>query len=104
MKQADHYREIDTKRITIGGELAANKGLVETLDNYLQSLVASLSGLFSSQFNNKTIDDTTRERMENALFELYPKGSYMNYLILAPSDILTLLLVISMGCSEARFR
>jgi DNA-binding transcriptional regulator YdaS (Cro superfamily) len=97
MQQADNYRAIDTERIKIWGDAKSSKALAEVQENSFQSLVASLSGLFSSQFNNKPIDDTTRERMENALFELYPKGSYMNYLILAPSDILTLLLVISMG-------
>jgi hypothetical protein len=77
----------------------AKKEEVEALNDSLTSLQDSLDGLFL-QFSTKPLDDPTRVRVENALFELYSGkvlGSSMNWLLVMPPDILTLALVILMG-------
>jgi hypothetical protein len=94
------YKKIDSERIVKRGAFDTKKARVEELQERLKSLQASLGALFAAQFNNKTIDEPTRARMENALFELYTEkfpGAYINSLIVTPPDILTLVLVISMG-------
>jgi hypothetical protein len=94
------YKPIDSERITVNGAFDTKRARVAELKERLNSLQASLGALFAAQFNNKQIDEPTRARMENALFELYTEkfpGSFINSLIITPPDILTLVLVISMG-------
>ncbi|HTC06129.1 MAG TPA: hypothetical protein VK749_22170 [Xanthobacteraceae bacterium] len=77
----------------------AKEGQVDALNDRLTSLQDSLDGLFR-QFSTKPLDDPTRVRLENALFELYSGkflGASMNWLLIMPPDILTLALVILMG-------
>ena len=67
----------------------------------------NLDSLFESELSTKPLDDPTRVRVENALFELYSGkilGSSMNWLLVMPPDILTLALVILMELSAAPCR
>ena len=93
------YEPVYAQRMKLEAIATAKKEEVKALNDSLKSLQDSLDGLFS-QFSTKQLDDPTRVRVENALFELYSGkvlGSSMNWLLVMPPDILTLALVISMG-------
>jgi len=93
------YEPIYAERMTLEAKAAVKKGQVKALNDSLTSLQDSLDGLFR-QFSTKPLDDPTRVRLENALFELYSGkflGASMNWLLIMPPDILTLALVILMG-------
>jgi hypothetical protein len=93
------YEPIYAERMKLEAKARAKKEEVEALNDSLTSLQDSLDGLFL-QFSTKPLDDPTRVRVENALFELYSGkvlGSSMNWLLVMPPDILTLALVILMG-------
>ena len=93
------YEPIYTERMKLEAKATAKKEEVRALNDSLTSLQDSLGGLFR-QFSTKPLDDPTRVRVENALFELYSGkvlGSSMNWLLVMPPDILTLALVILMG-------
>jgi hypothetical protein len=87
LKSGATYKKIDSERIVRRGASETKKARVEELQERLKSLQASLGALFAVQFNNKPIDEPTRARMENALFELYTEkfpGSSINALIVTP--------------------
>ena len=93
------YEPIYAERMTLEAKATAKEGQVKALHDSLTSLQDSLDGLFR-QFSTKSLDDPTRVRLENALFELYSGkilGASMNWLLIMPPDILTLALVILMG-------
>jgi hypothetical protein len=93
------YEPIYAERMTLEAKTAVKKGQVKALHDSLSSLQDSLDGLFR-QFSTKSLDDPTRVRLENALFELYSGkflGASMNWHLIMPPDILTLALVILMG-------
>jgi hypothetical protein len=93
------YEPIYAERMTLEAKATVKKGQVKALNDSLASLQDSLDGLFR-QFSTKPLDDPTRVRLENALFELYSGkflGASMNWLLIMPPDILTLALVILMG-------
>jgi hypothetical protein len=93
------YEPVYTERMKLEAKATAKKEEVRALNDSLTSLQDSLDGLFR-QFSTKPLDDPTRVRVENALFELYSGkilGSSMNWLLVMPPDILTLALVILMG-------
>ena len=93
------YEPIYAERMTLEAKAAVKKGQVKALNDSLTSLQDSLDGLFR-HFSTKPLDDPTRVRLENALFELYSGkflGASMNWLLIMPPDILTLALVILMG-------
>jgi hypothetical protein len=93
------YEPIYAERMTLEAKATVKKGQVKALNESLTSLQDSLDGLFR-QFSTKPLDDPTRVRLENALFELYSGkflGASMNWLLIMPPDILTLALVILMG-------
>ena len=93
------YEPIYAERMTLEAKATAKEGQVKALNDSLSSLQVSLDGLFR-QFSTKSLDDPTRVRLENALFELYSGkflGASMNWLLIMPPDILTLALVILMG-------
>ena len=93
------YAPIYDERMRVKATLKAKKDQVAGLQESGKSLRASLDDLFT-QFSKKPIDDPTRARLENALFELYSGGwigKFANKLIVTQPDILTLLLVILMG-------
>jgi hypothetical protein len=93
------YEPIYAERMTLEAKATVKKGQVKALNDSLASLQDSLDGLFR-QFSAKPLDDPTRVRLENALFELYSGkflGASMNWLLIMPPDILTLALVILMG-------
>jgi hypothetical protein len=93
------YEPIYAERMTLEAKATVMKGQVKALNDSLTSLQDSLDGLFR-QFSTKPLDDPTRVRLENALFELYSGkflGASMNWLLIMPPDILTLALVILMG-------
>jgi hypothetical protein len=93
------YEPIYAQRMTLEAKATVKKGQVKALNDSLASLQDSLDGLFR-QFSTKPLDDPTRVRLENALFELYSGkflGASMNWLLIMPPDILTLALVILMG-------
>jgi hypothetical protein len=93
------YEPIYAERMMLEAKFTAKKEQVKALNDSLTSLQDSLDGLFR-KFSTKPLDDTTRVRLENALFELYSGralGSSMHWLLVMPPDILTLVLVISMG-------
>ena len=93
------YEPIYAERMTLEAKTTVKKGQVKALNDSLSSLQVSLDGLFR-QFSTKSLDDPTRVRLENALFELYSGkflGASMNWLLIMPPDILTLALVILMG-------
>jgi len=93
------YEPIYAERMTLEAKAAVKKAQVKALNDSLTSLQDSLDGLFR-QFSTKPLDDPTRVRLENALFELYSGkflGASMNWLLIMPPDILTLALVILMG-------
>jgi hypothetical protein len=93
------YEPIYAERMTLEAKTTVKKGQVKALNDSLSSLQDSLDGLFR-QFSTKSLDDPTRVRLENALFELYSGkflGASMNWLLIMPPDILTLALVILMG-------
>jgi hypothetical protein len=97
--KGEQYKPIDQERIKVKGEVDAKKNAVTELQARLASLRTSLDGLFA-QFSTKPLDQPTRTRVENAMFELYsgkPIGTFVNALIITPPDILTLGLVILMG-------
>jgi hypothetical protein len=98
------YEPIYAERMTLEAKATVKKGQVKALNDSLASLQDSLDGLFR-QFSTKPLDEPTRVRLENALFELYSGkflGASMNWLLIMPPDILTLALVILMACSAAR--
>jgi hypothetical protein len=100
---------LDANRIVANATLKMNQDRVKALQDNLRSLQDSLSVLIATQSGKQsidqsakpTIDGPTRERVENALFELFTStnfvGRFINSLIITPPDILTLTLVISMG-------
>jgi hypothetical protein len=93
------YEPIYAERMTLEAKATVKRGQVKALNDSLASLQDSLDGLFR-QFSTKPLDDPTRVRLENALFELYSGkflGASMNWLLIMPPDILTLALVILMG-------
>ncbi|MGA8494714.1 MAG: hypothetical protein WB764_04485, partial [Xanthobacteraceae bacterium] len=93
------YEPIYAERMTLEAKVTAKEGQVKALHDSLTSLQDSLNGVFR-QFSTKSLDDPTRVRLENALFELYSGkilGASMNWLLIMPPDILTLALVILMG-------
>jgi hypothetical protein len=93
------YEPIYDERMKVKATLKAKNEQVAGLKASATSLRASLDDLFA-QFSKKQIDDPTRARVENALFELYSEGflgTFINKLIVTPPDILTLGLVILMG-------
>jgi len=93
------YEPIYAERMTLEAKAAVKKAQVKALNDSLTSLQDSLDGLLR-QFSTKPLDDPTRVRLENALFELYSGkflGASMNWLLIMPPDILTLALVILMG-------
>jgi hypothetical protein len=99
VKKGEAYKPIDLERIMVTRDLEAKKKQVADFQGRLQSLRASLDGLFT-QFSTKPLDAPTRTRVENALFELHAGRFLSNLvraLILTPPDILTLALVIMMG-------
>lgn len=99
VKKGEEYKPIDMERIRVRRDLDAKKNAVADLQARLKSLRTSLDGLFA-QFSTKPLDDPTRTRVENALFELYSGrflSKFINALITTPPDILTLALVIMMG-------
>lgn len=63
----------------------------------LKETDADVTSLFQSF--KSPIDASTQGRLENAMYELYPPGisGIINRLVILQSDVLTLLLVISMG-------
>jgi hypothetical protein len=98
-KQYARYAPIYQERMRVQAALNAKKDEAAGLRASVKSLHESLDNLFA-QFSSKQIDDPTRAHLENALFELYSGGllgTFVNKLIVTPSDILTLLLVILMG-------
>jgi len=101
VKLGEAYKPIDSKRIVVRGVLTAKRDRVKELQESLKSLRASLDELFAHFTSSREqIDDPTRARLENALFELYSEGflgRLINKLIITPPDILTLGLVILMG-------
>ncbi|MGD0720833.1 MAG: hypothetical protein ABR970_07270 [Roseiarcus sp.] len=100
VKLGGPYKTMDERRIKVRERLKDTKDRVTALRDSLASSQASLDALFSTQLSSKPIDEPTRARVENALFELYTgrfPGSLINSLIVMPPDILTLALVISMG-------
>jgi hypothetical protein len=100
---------LDAARIAASRTLKATKDRVQELQDSLKSLQDSLGVLIATQSGKQSIDQSgkpiidepTRERVENALFELFTSatfaGRFINSLIVTPPDILTLTLVISMG-------
>jgi hypothetical protein len=93
------YEPIYADRMALEANVTAKGEQVKALNESLTSLQESLDGLFR-KFSSKPLDDPTRVRLENALFELYSGralGSSMHWLLVMPPDILTLVLVISMG-------
>jgi hypothetical protein len=99
VKKGEAYKPIDQERIKVRRDLEAKKNEVAELQARLASLRTSLDGLFA-RFSTKPLDDPTRTRVENALFELYTGrflSKFINSLIITPPDILTLALVIMMG-------
>jgi hypothetical protein len=93
------YEPIYDERVRVKATLKAKNEQVAGLQASGKSLRASLDDLFA-QFSKKQIDDPTRARVENALFELYSGGflgTFINKLIVTQPDILTLGLVILMG-------
>ncbi len=93
------YEPIYAERMTLEAKTTVKTGQIKALNDSLASLQDSLDGMFR-QFSTKPLDDPTRVRLENALFELYSGkflGASMNWLLIMPPDILTLALVILMG-------
>lgn len=94
------YQPIGEERLRVQATLRAATARATELQESLKTLRASLDASFN-QTSKKPIDDPTRARIENALFELYTgKGvpaKFFNFLITTQPDILTLTLVILMG-------
>lgn len=93
------YEPIYDERVRVKAALKAKNEQVAGLQASGKSLRGSLDDLFG-QFSKKQLDDPTRARVENALFELYSGGllgTFINRLIVTQPDILTLGLVILMG-------
>ena len=94
------YRVKDKTRLTNNSSvLNAETALAQKRKN-LSDLQGSLDALYSSGLGLKSVDDATRERIDNAMYELFPGkilGGILNPLMKTPSDVLTLLLVIAMG-------
>lgn len=98
IKLGETYRPIDSRRIEVKAAVKAKKDQVIDLQARGKSLRASLDALFAEFSTKKPLDEPTRARLENALFELYSGNSkFFVPLIVLPPDILTLVLVISMG-------
>ena len=64
------YEPIYAERMKLEATATAKKEKVKALNDSLTSLQESLDGLFR-KFSTKPLDDPTRVRVENALFELY---------------------------------
>jgi hypothetical protein len=99
IKLGEPYKAIDQKRIEVRDTKKSKEERVAELKASLESLKDSLNKLFA-QFGKNSIDDATRARIENSLFELFTEefpGRFINALIVTPPDILTLGLVILMG-------
>jgi hypothetical protein len=94
-KKGEAYKPIDQERIRVRADVNGKKGAVAEVQSRLRALRTSLDGLFA-QFGTKPLDDPTRTRVENTLFEL-SRSNLTRALILTPPDILTLGLVILMG-------
>jgi len=127
LQRSPHYRQTDAERIEVRDKLKAAKGMVATLTENVNATKASLDDIFATQIGAKQLDDATRERVENAMYELYSGGKYgtscggsapgdrssgaaavrtgrsfglrdlTNYILLMSPDVLTLALVIAMG-------
>jgi len=123
LKAGNDYRPLDTRRMKMRGDLEAANGEVVALTDNVNATKAALDGIFATQIGVKQLDDATRERVENAMYELYSGGKYStdcrdgltakrnmpkavdlptlqavtNYILLMSPDVLTLTLVIAMG-------
>jgi hypothetical protein len=98
-KLYETYEPIYAERMRVNADLKAKHEQVTGLQASGKSLRSSLDDLFVN-FSKKPVDDPTRARVENALFELYSDGLLgpsINSLIVTQPDILTLGLVILMG-------
>jgi hypothetical protein len=98
-KLYETYEPIYAERMRVKADLKAKHEQVTGLQASGKSLRSSLDDLFAN-FSKKPVDDPTRARVENALFELYSDGFLgpsVNKLIVTQPDILTLGLVILMG-------
>ena len=95
-----NYRIKDKIRLTDNSAVInAEIALTQQRKN-LSELQESLDALYSSALDLKSVDDATRERIDNAMYELFPGkilGGILNPLMKTPSDVLTLVLVIAMG-------
>lgn len=93
------YEPVYQDRMKVQAALQADRARVAKLQERLVALRASVDRLFG-QFSRQTLDEPTRARVENALFELYSAGwlgRLINKLMVTPPDILTLGLVVLMG-------
>jgi len=95
VRKGGEYKAVDQERIKIGAELNAKKAPVTGLETRIRAIRTSIDGLFT-QFSTKPLDDPSRTRVENTLYEL-SRSRLARALILTPPDILTLALVILMG-------
>ncbi len=92
------YREVDKQRIELKSKIDTKKDQDIRLTQEITDIRTSLDGVFDN-FAGK-LDQSTKARIENSFFELYADGGighWLNKFILAPPDILTLLLVVCMG-------
>jgi hypothetical protein len=94
------YRPVGETHLKLRAARDAARSQAAGVQDGMKSLRASLDSLFA-EISRKPLDDPTRSRIENALFEMYsvegPLGKFINGLIITQPDILTLALVILMG-------
>src|SRR3981189_2099198 len=94
------YRPVGETHLKLRAARDAARSQAAGVQEGMKSLRASLDSLFA-EISRKRLDDPTRSRIENPLFEMYsvegPLGKFINGLIITQPDILTLALVILMG-------
>jgi len=94
------YKTIDQQRIFL--KVKTQNFNAQSKSNNYNGEITALNDSLNSIFENfgHNVDASTRAKIENSFFELYTDdsiGHYLNMMIVAPPDILTLTLVVSMG-------
>jgi hypothetical protein len=100
VRLGEAYKVIDERRIQLRSDHETWTEKEALTAKSVETLQGSLDSLFTTQFGVKPIDGPTRTRIENALFELYSDGfpgPQINAMLVLPPEILTLMLVVSMG-------
>jgi hypothetical protein len=100
LKTYDAFAPLEKDNIRDTAALRAAQQKVKEIAAHNASLQTDLDGTFID-LSKQPLDRPTRERVENALFELYSDDGWMGWTLnkftVFPPDILTLALVILMG-------